>query len=503
MKKFRIFGEILAGALALALVCPPALATQTTGSAATAPEDTTVSTTAPTQTEPQETVPSSIREDYALTDRAVQDGCRTLDAQVPLYGTDAEIEKVSSYLLYELNSGTMLYAHEADLSIYPSSLVKIMTALVALENGDPEDLVTVTSNALATVDPQAITVGLKIGEEITVQQLLYCLLTGNGNDAAAVLAEYALGNQTAFVVEMNRRAHELGCTGTHYINASGIHDDRQVTTARDTAKILQEALKHPAFVQAFEAANYVMEATNKADSRYFATTNYLDSREITPKYYDDRVLGGRTGTLESDNRNLAVTATDGELTYLAVLLDAESLPPAFEGASITVTTFTGATALFDKGFQNLEIINQVYPGEIIDQFPVSGGENDLTAYSRNATRMLLPREDGLEKLEQRTELIHDPISAPIAKEQKVGILTMWYGNVCVAQADLLSTVDVRVKTVVNPQEEAQEQRSGLQQGLVVLGICVVLVLAGIGAMQVVQNRPDPTPRPRRKRSGRP
>ena len=211
-------------------------------------------------------------------DTSVLNGCNTLDGRVPVLGDEKRVENAVSVILYEANTDTLMHAYHADEQLSPSSLTKILTALIAIEQGSMDDVVTVREDVLSTLDPDAVAVGLKVDEVVTVKDLLYCMMVASGNDAAIILADHVLGSQTAFVTEMNRYVTELGCTNTHFTNVHGLHDDKQYTTARDMAKILAKAIQNTLFCEVFGAKEYAMPQTNKSNARRLISQNYLLKR---------------------------------------------------------------------------------------------------------------------------------------------------------------------------------------------------------------------------------
>ena len=152
-------------------------------------------------------------------------------------------------LLIDLNTGRAVYEQDADERVYPASLTKIMTCLLALENGNLSDVVTVSASALDDLDADSSVAGLQVGEQMTLENLLYCMMVVSGNDACNVIAEHIAGSVADFVRMMNQRAYELGCLNTHFSNPHGLHDESHYTTARDLSIITQAALKSENFRQ--------------------------------------------------------------------------------------------------------------------------------------------------------------------------------------------------------------------------------------------------------------
>ena len=143
-------------------------------------------------------------------------------AQQALAGNGDYEGTAKAVVLYEMNTDTLVYAYQPDLRISPTGIVKVLTALIALEEGNLDDVVTVRRSTLDSVSPGAVSAGLKAGEEISLRDLLYCIMVSSANDACAVVAEHIAGSQQAFVEKMNARAATLGCANTHFTNVHGL-----------------------------------------------------------------------------------------------------------------------------------------------------------------------------------------------------------------------------------------------------------------------------------------
>ena len=145
-------------------------------------------------------------------------------------------------LLAQTDTGKILYERQADKKIYPASTTKLMTAILVVENCELDEIVTVSENAVKSVPPDYVTANLQVGEELTVNDLMYVMLIPSANDAAYVLAEHVGGSIESFATMMNTRAKELGCTGTNFTNPSGLQDKNHYTTTKDLFLIAQEAI---------------------------------------------------------------------------------------------------------------------------------------------------------------------------------------------------------------------------------------------------------------------
>ena len=170
-------------------------------------------------TEPEATAPAENgRTPAAVTDEtppALNDFGQYLDTTV----------QARAAALVELNSDTLVYGMNLDEKVYPASLTKIMTCMLALEHGNLDDIVTVSHEALQDLNAAGSSAGLLEGEQLSLRELLYCVMISSANEACNVVAEYIAGDTPSFVALMNAQAAALGMTGTHFANAHGLHDE--------------------------------------------------------------------------------------------------------------------------------------------------------------------------------------------------------------------------------------------------------------------------------------
>ena len=170
--------------------------------------------------------------------------------------------------------------------MYPASLTKLMTALVALDSADLSDTVTVSANADAgkfAADEQVC--GIKAGDELTLGDLLYGLLLYSGNDNAVAIAEHISGSEKAFAEKMNEKAQEIMATKSHFVNSNGLHNEDHYTTAYDMYLIFNECIKNEKFLEMIQAKSYKTD-----DDRRIALSAAADGKD------DKRVLdGGNAG----------------------------------------------------------------------------------------------------------------------------------------------------------------------------------------------------------------
>lgn len=421
---------------------------------------------------------------------SVINGCHSIDASVPFLGTSQLVDNAKSVILFEMNSETLMYAWNADEQMSPASLVKIMTALLAIEKGNMDDPVLITEDVLFTVPDEAVSAELQADEVLSLQDLIYCMLVGSANDAAAVIADYVSGSQGAFVAEMNRYASEIGCTDTQFMNVHGLHDDQQYTTARDTARILAVAMKNELFRNIFGAVSYTVPATTKSEERELVTGNHLMTQAEMEIYYDARVTGGRTGITEDGYRCIASTAEQNGLALICVVLGAESVYTEDGYTEKVFGGFKETSALLDLGFSGHKNVQILYENQALKQSAVLNGASDVVIGPQISVSTILPDSVTSEQLTYRYADTGDSYTAPIEKGQKLSYVEVWYDGTCVAQADLFALNSVSVAMPVNDNTDSGDIDGNWPIILTVLavfgGIFVLIIgIRVVGKMRLI------------------
>lgn len=421
----------------------------------------------------------------SVADASIAYGCNTVDGATPLLGADTPIENLTSAIMYEVNTQTLLCTWNADEQMYPASLVKIMTALIAIEEGVMTDAVAVTEQVLSTLPENAVSADLVADEVIGVQELLYCMLVGSANDAAAVLADHIGGSQEAFVTKMNQRAAELGCTNTIFTDAHGL-DSEQYTTARDMARILAEAAKNQQFMEIFGTVDYVVPATNKSAERALSTGNYLLSNADDRNYYDERVTGSRTGVMDSGERCIASVAEENGMQLVTVLLGAKS---TYNDDGYTINVFGGyleTSALLDRGFDGFETVQLFYPNQALLQNSVENGNADVTVGPQIAASTVIPSGFTQDDLTYKYSDVQNAYQAPIEKGEKQSVVQVWYGNICLAQVDLFAMNRVATKPLSPIVVDSGDGTKFFQTLIAVIGIIVGVLLCVMILLWIVR-----------------
>lgn len=238
--------------------------------------------------------------------------------------------------LFSLDEQKVLYARNIHKKLYPASVTKTLTALVALKYGKLSDTVTVSKNAV-TLPSDASRCNIMEGDTITLEDLLYGLFLPSGNDAGTAIAEHIAGNEADFVRLMNSEAQKIGATNTHFTNSHGLHDDNHYTTAYDLYLIFNECIKYEEFVKIIQTDSHTATVTSKnGSSRELKwTPTHLYASGEAKKPANLTMLGGKTGNTNEAKRCLIFLSRDQKnRSYISIIMGANSKPALYENMNL-------------------------------------------------------------------------------------------------------------------------------------------------------------------------
>lgn len=341
---------------------------------------------------------------------------------VPATAADFDVPCQAAILIDE-DSGTVLYEKNPDEQRPIASITKVMTLLLtfeALEAGkiSLDDYVPVSEHAYSMGGSQ---IWLEPGEQFTVDEMLRAVCVASANDAAVALAEMVGGSEPVFVEQMNRKAAQLGMTGTAFKNACGLDEEGHLSTARDVAIMSREMLnRHP------QILNYTGIWT---DSLRDGQTQLVNTNKLLRRYRG--ITGLKTGTTGGAGVCLSASATRDGLSLIAVVL----------GASSSAERFDAATALLDYGFANFTRVEAPAPENAPSFLPVNGGAQETVAlnYQTPGTILLKKGEEG--GLRAELELTENT-EAPVAVGDEVGWVTVYVGETGLGSWPVTAAADV-------------------------------------------------------------
>lgn len=237
-----------------------------------------------------------------------------------------DMSQAGAAILFNVNSREILYSKNAHEILYPASLTKVMTALVALQHGSLDQMLTATPSVNIT-ESGAQLCGLKSGDTMTLDQALRILLVYSANDVAMLIAENIGGTVDNFVEMMNQEARRLGATNTHFTNPNGLPDQEHYTTAYDLYLIFNEAVKYDTFNEIIQMSSYQTTYLDKngKEKTFDKTTTNLFIRGDYHSPANVNVIGGKTGTTSAAGHCLMLLSRDsGGAPYISVILGSDS-----------------------------------------------------------------------------------------------------------------------------------------------------------------------------------
>lgn len=348
-----------------------------------------------------------------------------------------------SALLMDYSSGKILYEKNIYEKRYPASLTKIMTAIIVLENCNLSDIATVSYDAVMSLSSGYVTANLQVGEELTVEQLLYVLMVGSSNDAAIVLAEHVSGSVEEFANLMNQKAKELGCTSTNFVNPNGAHDENHYSTAYDLALIAKYAMQNDTFRTLVSTTSYSLPTTNKYDreDRIFRTTNallQLDNSDRADNYYYKYATGIKTGFTTPAGNCLIASANKNDLELITVVLGSGQTESGLS------QRYLDTLSLFNYGYKTYMLKDIANAGEIVQTVNVKGATKKtkkLNISVANDVYALIKQSDKNSSLLPEITL-NENLKAPIKKGDIVGSVKYTVEGIDYAE-NLLADSDVK------------------------------------------------------------
>ena len=346
--------------------------------------------------------------------------CLVLLCITPVSAANLEVAAKSA-LLMDMATGTILYEQNAHEKLPPASVTKVMTMLLIMEAIDSgkigwDDTVTVSETAAAKGGSQ---IYLKVGETMSVSDMLKSVAVSSANDCACALAEHIAGSESAFVEKMNIRAGQLGMYDTHFVNCTGLDDgenaSEHLTSAHDIAIMSRELMLNHPDIQKFTT---IWMDTVRNGAFGLSNTNQL------VRFYPG-ATGLKTGFTSSAGYCLSATAQRNGLGLIAVVL----------GAKTSQERFAGCKAMLDYGFANYALVKPELPAE--NTIPVKlGTAKNVQAVPGEDVALLIDK--GQENQVNVKIELEESLTAPVSKGQKVGTLTVRAGEQVLKQVPMVA-----------------------------------------------------------------
>lgn len=347
-----------------------------------------------------------------------------------------------SAMLIELGSDTVLYGLDIHEQNYPASLTKIMTCYLALEYGNLDDVLTVSASALENLHISGSTADLLEGEQMTLENMLYCTMVASANEACHVIAEHISGSVEAFVELMNKTAREMGCIGTHFANPHGLHDEDHYTTAYDLSLITKKALENEDFRRITSTATYTVPATNLSEERKLTSTNMLLVDSASNNYRYSKAAGIKTGFTTPAQCCLISTADDGNMQLLSIMMGAPIKED--ENGNWVRRSFPETINLFEFGFENYSIstvMSTLYPIAEV-QVQQTDSTRTVALAPTQEVRTLIDADYLPEDIILDIQLDATTVEAPVEAGQVLGSVTVSYDGMILGHSDLAAITAV-------------------------------------------------------------
>ena len=338
--------------------------------------------------------------------------------------------KARTAILQDYHSGEILYEKEADTSIYPASMTKIMTSIIAfdlIKSGDLNlnDKFIVSENAWRLSSSGYSSMFIMVGDEVSVENLLKGIIIASGNDACVALAEGIAGTEEEFAILMTTKAKEIGMENTNFANSSGINNPDNYSTVRDILKMSKYLIdKHPKFYEMFAEKEFTWNRTGG---------DPITQGNRNPLLYKNLGADGiKTGYLAVEKYSLASSINRNGRRLIAV----------GSGFNSKNSRSRESTKLLTFGLTNFDLVNISKAKEPFDKVEVWLGKQDnVEVYtSQDIYKTIKKAKKKLLKVSVKYE---GPVEAPINKDEKIAILKVVYDDELVGEYDLLASKEVK------------------------------------------------------------
>jgi D-alanyl-D-alanine carboxypeptidase (penicillin-binding protein 5/6) len=368
-------------------------------------------------------------------------------------------------VLMDSKTGTVLAEKDSNKKMYPASLTKIMTAILALEKGSLTDVITVDNDTPYEIDGSHI--ALEPGEILTLKDLLYALMLPSANDAASTIAKHYGGSIDGFVEMMNKKAKELGAVNTNFANPHGLHDLNHYTTAYDLALITKYAMENESFREIVKTVKYEIRPTNKkSETRFFTTLNKLiydtgggqiliNGAYISPYY--EYATGVKTGyTPEAGNSLVACASKDG-MELIAVTMK-----------GISLEMYQDAHNLFNYGFSEYKGTTLINKNTFVKNIEIKNGDSKVVSLITESDLTALAKKDSLGKI--TSNIVIGEVSLPIEENEVLGKIEYSLDGKVIGAVNLISPASVK---------STEDRRGGFLVTLLKSFAVLVLILISL------------------------
>lgn len=363
-----------------------------------------------------------------------------------------------SAVVMDADTGLVLYDKNGTETNYPASITKILTALVAIENGNMSDIVKFSKEAVFSIEKGSSSCAIDWDEELSLEDCLYGLLLESGNDAANGIAEHVGGTIPKFIDMMNAKAQELGCENSHFGNPHGLSQDDHYTCAYDMALISRAAIRNSEFAKITGTRRHIVEPTNKQkETRYWLNHHKFVNKE---RPYEG-CIGGKTGYTQKSRNTLVTFAKRNNMTLVCVVMNTNA-----------DAQYKDTANLLDYGFENFmihqietsDVSKLLEEGAFFNQYNTVLSEESPFLFASEDTSVMLPIDVDLSEVNRTiTYYSLDKIPKTDSKIIEIGTIHYEYAGKDVGGGKiLLNTQESKLPTVIHKgiemSKESEEEK---------------------------------------------
>ena len=352
---------------------------------------------------------------------------------------EAKLPKVNSAsaIVIDSKNGTLLYEKDKDKRVFPASTTKVLTAIVAIENSKLDEVITVSENALKGMEKGGAHIALDAGEEISMNDALHGLLMASANECAIAIAEHISGTEEEFAKLMNKKATDLGLTGSNFTNASGLYDKNHYSTANDLAMITSYAIKNDDFLRIFSILSYTIPPSNTDEEETLINNGH---RMVKLKSWEyDGVVGGKRGYITESKFNLITYANLDDMGLITVTTKGDSERENLEDT----------TNLFDYFYKNYTLAD--LPAKV-DGTPIEDVlvESDrilaTSTYDPSDLTGIIPNSTDTNQI-KASIVSKEKLKYPIAKGSQTGEIIYTLDDQPIATVPLVAKEEIKSLTL--------------------------------------------------------
>ncbi|MDR3593052.1 MAG: D-alanyl-D-alanine carboxypeptidase [Negativicutes bacterium] len=340
--------------------------------------------------------------------------CIILTPQVAVAAGRLPDIAAKSAIVIEATTGKVLYSKNADERRYPASTTKMMTLIVALEQGNLNDMVTASPNAANT---EGSSLWLQPGEKLKMLDMLYGMMLISGNDATVAIAEHIAGSVDNFARRMTEKAHAIGALNTNFTNSSGLPDTSHYSTAADLAKIAAYGYKNPLFAKIVSTQHTIIPWPGKDHDRDLYNENKL-------LWLYDGANGVKTGYTDAAGRCLVSGAKRGGIQMVAVVLDSDRM-------------WDDSMRLLDLANSQLQPVRLLSQGDILKTVRVDDSKTDTVRLVATSDVTVAVSDDDKDQF-STVVVAPNRVDAPVTAGKKLGVVKTYYKNQEIGSVDLVA-----------------------------------------------------------------